>query len=65
MWTTIFPYMREKQLQALALCDQKVGFLWGPPGTGKTFTLGALIARILVERPKRALAVALDNESRR
>jgi DNA replication ATP-dependent helicase Dna2 len=53
--TTIFPLLREKQLQALALCDQEVDFLWGPPGTGKAFTLEALIARILVESPKARL----------
>jgi len=30
------------------LLDREFGFLWGPPGTGKTYTLGAMLAHYLL-----------------
>ena len=39
---------------------QKVTFVWGPPGTGKTKTLGALAAS-LIKGGKRVLLTALSN----
>ncbi len=39
---------------------QKVTFFWGPPGTGKTKTLGALAAS-LIKNGKRVLLTALSN----
>lgn len=40
--------------------EQKVTFFWGPPGTGKTKTMGAL-ASTLIMNDKRVLLVALSN----
>jgi len=42
-----------------ALC-QRVTFFWGPPGTGKTKTMGALAAS-LIQSGKRVLLTALSN----
>ena len=40
--------------------NQKVTFFWGPPGTGKTKTMGALAAS-LIRNGKRVLLTALSN----
>src|SRR2546421_3742781 len=45
--------LRPQQLKALGLLGWNVGFLWGPPGTGKTYTLGAMIAQHLVSFPEK------------
>lgn len=47
-----FPMLRRAQRQAFGLLERPVGFLWGPPGTGKTYTLGAMVARFLFENPQ-------------
>ncbi|MEN9889929.1 MAG: hypothetical protein RLY78_224, partial [Pseudomonadota bacterium] len=39
-----FRWLRPAQRQALGLVGHRAGFLWGPPGTGKTTTLGVLLA---------------------
>jgi DNA replication ATP-dependent helicase Dna2 len=46
-----FPKLRSAQRQAFGLLDREHGFLWGPPGTGKTYTLGAMLAYYLCQRP--------------
>jgi DNA replication ATP-dependent helicase Dna2 len=46
-----FPKLRGAQRQAFGLLDREHGFLWGPPGTGKTYTLGAMLAHYLCQRP--------------
>jgi hypothetical protein len=46
-----FPWLRDCQVQAFKLVGWKAGFLWGPPGTGKTTTLGCFLAQYLVEFP--------------
>jgi hypothetical protein len=43
-----FPNLRRRQRQAFGLLDREFGFLWGPPGTGKTYTLGAMLAHYLL-----------------
>ena len=43
--------MRNCQVQAFRLVGWKAGFLWGPPGTGKTTTLGCVLAEYLLEFP--------------
>jgi DNA replication ATP-dependent helicase Dna2 len=42
-----FRWLRPAQRAALALTRHSSGFLWGPPGTGKTTTLGVLLAEYL------------------
>lgn len=42
-------WLRERQIRAFKLPGWQVGFLWGPPGTGKTTTLGAILAQYLVQ----------------
>ena len=46
-----FRWLRPRQRQALGLVGHSSGFLWGPPGTGKTTTLGVLVAEYLARRP--------------
>lgn len=40
--------LRRAQRGAFDLPGWRVGFLWGPPGTGKTYTLGALLGAYLL-----------------
>src|SRR5260370_11744888 len=44
-------WLRKRQLLAFRLPGWRAGFLWGPPGTGKTTTLGAVLAQYLVQFP--------------
>ena len=46
-----FRWLRPAQRQVLALVQQRCAFLWGPPGTGKTTTLGVLLAEYLDSWP--------------
>ena len=46
-----FPKLRKAQRQAFGLLEREHGFLWGPPGTGKTYTLGAMLSHYLCQRP--------------
>lgn len=63
--TGIFsPTLRAKQAQAFELLGFKVAFLWGPPGTGKTYTLGAILAQYLVQFPTtRILLLSTTNSA--
>ena len=47
-----FRWLRPGQRQALGLLQQQAAFLWGPPGTGKTTTLGVMLAEYLELRPQ-------------
>lgn len=41
-------YLNEDQINAIrAACGSDVHFIWGPPGTGKTKTIGALVVSLL------------------
>ena len=42
-----FEILRSRQKDALSLPLNRAGLLIGPPGTGKTFTVGAMIASLL------------------
>jgi hypothetical protein len=60
----LFRSLREKQRAAFALPGWNLGLLWGPPGTGKTYTLGALLATRLLERPSaRTLLLSSTNSA--
>lgn len=43
------PWLRQRQAMAFELPGWHASFLWGPPGTGKTITLGAILAQHLVQ----------------
>ena len=47
-----FPWLRARQRDAFKLPGWNASFLWGPPGTGKTTTLGALLASYLLQFPE-------------
>jgi hypothetical protein len=44
-------WLRKRQSLAFRLPGWRASFLWGPPGTGKTTTLGATLAQYLVQFP--------------
>ena len=59
-----FRWLRPAQRQALALVRHSSAFLWGPPGTGKTTTLGVLLAEYLDSRPEaRVLLLSTTNQA--
>ena len=46
-----FSFLRSRQQDAFKLFAYRRAFLWGPPGTGKTTTLGCMLAQYLVQFP--------------
>ncbi|RZL32949.1 MAG: DNA helicase [Rubrivivax sp.] len=59
-----FRWLRPAQRAALKLTHQSSGFLWGPPGTGKTTTLGVLLAEYLDRQPQaRVLLLSTTNQA--
>jgi hypothetical protein len=59
-----FRWLRAAQRQALSLVRHSSAFLWGPPGTGKTTTLGVLLAEYLDTRPTaRVLLLSTTNQA--
>lgn len=59
-----FRWLRPAQRQALSLAGHSAAFLWGPPGTGKTTTLGVLLAEYLERRPQaRVLLLSSTNQA--
>lgn len=59
-----FRWLRPAQRQALGLVQHSSAFLWGPPGTGKTTTLGVLLAEYLDSRPQaRVLLLSTTNQA--
>jgi DNA replication ATP-dependent helicase Dna2 len=60
--TRPFPGLRPAQIGAFSLVRWQTSFLWGPPGTGKTHTLGRLLASYLVHYPgERVLLLSSTN----
>lgn len=53
--------LRARQRQAIELTDAQIGLLHGPPGTGKTYTLGVNIARLVASTSWRILVTATTN----
>jgi len=59
-----FSRLRINQRRAFSLLEQPISFLWGPPGTGKTFTLGAMLAHYLCEhRTAKVLLLSTTNSA--
>lgn len=59
-----FPWLRERQSQSFRLVRFADSFLWGPPGTGKTTTLGVLLAEYLIETPmSKILVLSTSNQA--
>ncbi|MFT7774731.1 DEAD/DEAH box helicase [Roseateles sp.] len=59
-----FRWLRPAQRAALALTGFSSAFLWGPPGTGKTTTLGVLLAEYLDRHPHaRVLLLSTTNHA--
>jgi hypothetical protein len=59
-----FRWLRPAQRAALGLTAYSSGFLWGPPGTGKTTTLGVLLAEYLDRHPTaRVLLLSTTNQA--
>lgn len=57
-----FEKLREGQRDAFRLRSYPRAFLWGPPGTGKTYTLGCMLAQHLVQFPRnRILLLSTTN----
>jgi superfamily I DNA and/or RNA helicase len=55
--------LRQGQEAALrSALTNRVLFIWGPPGTGKTYTLAALIAELAL-RGERVLATSISNRA--
>ncbi len=50
-----FSTLRERQIDAVNLALRPLSLIIGPPGTGKTFTVGALVAYILKRFPQAKL----------
>jgi len=48
---SVYCGLRPAQQRSFGLVRWKTSFLWGPPGTGKTHTLGRLLASYLVHHP--------------
>ena len=46
-----FPWLRQAQQKAFRLLRWNRSYLWGPPGTGKTTTLGAMLASLMQQYP--------------
>ena len=56
--------LRERQRASFQLVTNPVSFLSGPPGTGKTYTLGYLLAHILLQDPEaKILLVSTTNSA--
>ncbi len=59
-----YPFLRPAQRLALNLVTHSCSFLFGPPGTGKTTTLGVVAAEYLVTNPfAKLLLVSTTNQA--
>lgn len=57
-----FRWLRKNQKAAYGLFKFSKGILWGPPGTGKTTTLGTMLASYIIQNPKKKiLLMSLTN----
>lgn len=61
-YAALFPWLRAGQRRSFEILRWQRGFIHGPPGTGKTTTIGALIAACLHhDRRKRILLISTTN----
>lgn len=58
-----FRWLRRGQQGTKGLPGWPVSFVWGPPGTGKTRTLGALVASLVSQRPDSKILLASTTNS--
>ena len=59
-----FRWLRRAQRRALKLVNHSSSFLWGPPGTGKTTSLGVILAEYLHVNPRaRVLLLSTTNHA--
>ena len=59
-----FRWLRPAQRAALSLVGFTSAFLWGPPGTGKTTTVGVLLAEYIERHPThRVLLLSTTNQA--
>ncbi len=59
-----FRWLRPAQRAALSLINYSSAFLWGPPGTGKTTTVGVLLAEYIERFPThRVLLLSTTNQA--
>jgi superfamily I DNA and/or RNA helicase len=55
-------WLRENQKEAFNLFLFNFGYLWGPPGTGKTTTLGVILSEYLLKFPQnKVLLISTTN----
>lgn len=53
--------LRDRQQRAVGLIGSQVGLLHGPPGTGKTYTLGVNVAHLIAHTQWKVLITATTN----
>jgi len=62
---TLWSTLRSAQSEAIKLINHPLSVIWGPPGTGKTYTLAYIAARLKSERKRLLILcptkVAADN----
>jgi hypothetical protein len=52
------------KIAALSVADRRLGVIWGPPGTGKTYAVGHLVARRMAADPTlRVLVLSISNQA--
>jgi len=60
----LLPGLRKRQQMAYSLLSYRAGFLWGPPGTGKTTTAAAMVADLVTsDANARVLLIAPTNSA--
>jgi len=61
-WIQRDPALRPAQARAVEISGGALGIIWGPPGTGKTFTLGSAVAALSLS-DRKVLVLAPTNRA--